>query len=389
MARRPVPPSKNLAEQEAKRAAKSTSSAIINTAVDSKKETKASAKSAEKPKEKNVIVNSKPVKDNSKKATTPKEVETKSISGTSEEVLKKINKAAVKKEKEKPTEPIPLTDEQITDSILEDMKEKEDAKKSAAEVPEVPKPEPIVEATESNTIEGIAEEVSVALANDGEGVDKPFVPFPQTDMTNTTTLMVKAYDLDCPKLPSAILNELNKLNTLLTEFLREGRIEKLPDLQAQDGITSQLLGAYVTEKGLVKAPIAGGIPAPASAGIQVNSAAPLPPVQYSTPEFLVNNPANGSPAQLMQVDQQGLAVRIVTDINYAKKCADDLAGLAKSTFQFGMWGYIPLSVLNEMIATTNNQFKYEVVLDTVDFKNSYVKVISPEGIVETERFGIQ
>ncbi len=363
MARTPVPPSKNLAEQESKRAAKSNNSTVINKPIDSAKEKKVAVKKVAKPEKKKVI----PIK----------------------KIVKDKVKPAVKKEKEKPVEVVPMTDKQITDAILEDVKEKEDVKKGVNIVVESPAVvEPILE-TEQPTKSEPEPEVSLALINDGEDIDKPFVPFPKTEMTNTTTLMVNAYKIDCPKLPSTVLDSINLLNTTLTSYLKEGKMELIAQLQAQDGVASQLLGKYVTDKGLVTAPVAGGIPAASKSGIQVNSAEPLPSVEYKIPEFLANNPTNGSPAQIMQIDQQGLADRIVTDINYAKKCANDLVSLAKNTFQFLHWGYVPLNVINEMIATTNNQFKYEVVKDVVDFKNSYVKVISPEGVVETEKFAIQ
>ncbi len=365
MSRNPSPPSKNFLEQEAKRAEKSNNVPAPTIATEPLKEKKVTQKKDSESSKKKVIPTKKMVKNNTKVVTKPKEDVVKEKKTT---LTKKI--VAVKK-KEKKVIPTPMSDKQITDAILEDVKEKGDIKKNVAE----PELEAKVES-------------SVALSNDGEGIDKPFVPFPKTEMTNTTTLMVNAYKIDCPKLPATILNELNKLNSLITSFVTEGRIELLSQMQGQDGIASQLLGQYVTDKGLVTVPVAGGIPAPTQNGIQVNSAAPLPHVEYKTPEFLANNPSNGNPYQV-QIDQQGLAPRIVTDINYAKKCADDLAILAKGTFQFGMWGYVPRSVIEQMIATTNNQFKYEIVQDTNDFNNSYVKVISPEGVAETEKFGIQ
>ncbi len=446
MPRKPVPPSKNLAEQEALRAAKSTNTTVVNTDSDSAKENKSPSKASVKPKINKAIVNKKSVNDNKKSvghyevAYSPMAVTTTEVSEVAAKasvakpkvaVKKKlVKKAAVKKkvkvvEKRKPTvivnvgkngigkktslpndaktivievplvvakkEPVkaapkppvkknykgivpnPMTNKEITDSILEDIQEKQDVK-NAPLAPENPEP--------------TKENVSVALVNDGEGIDKEFVPFPQTELTNTTTLMVNAYALDCPKLPATILNEINKLNTLFTTFIKEGRVELISVLQGQDNVTAELLSKYVLAKGFVKTAVAGGVPAPVPNGIQVNNADPLPPVQYKVPEFLTSNPTNASPAQPNQIEQQGLAPRIITDINYAKKCADDLMGLIREDWRLKSWGYMPLSVINELIATTNNQFKYEVVVDAVDYKNSFVKITSPEGLVETERFGI-
>ncbi len=381
--RKVTPPSKNLAEQQAKRAAKQNDTANTEVLEIPVKEKQSPLKKVALPAKNKSIATKETVKDNNTVKSKPvKEKKT---------ILKKV--ALVKKTKEKPTEPTPMTDKQITDSILEDIKKKDEAKV----VEHAPEP---IAAQDSDTNnedlepavlpeEEPKEEVAIILANDGEGIDKPFTPFPQMEMTNTTILMINAYKIDCPKLPATILNEVNKLSVLLNSFKSEGRVELISQLQGQDGITSQLLSTYVTEKGLVQAVIAGGVPPQAQAGIQFNSASPLPPVQYQTPEFLANNPSNGSPAQVMQIDQQGLAKRIITDINYAKDCAEHLMVEVRKDWRLDRWGYIPLSVLNDMIATTNNQFKYEVVLDAFDFKNSFVKVISPEGVAETEKFGIQ
>ena len=96
-----------------------------------------------------------------------------------------------------------------------------------------------------------------------------------------------------------------------------------------------------------------------------------------------------SPAQLQFHEQQGLAKRKVTDINYVKQCAEQLFESSTTVWQYGAWGYCPRVVLDEMIATTDNGFTYEVVQDADDFRNGYVKVTSEEGTIETARFAIQ
>ncbi len=149
MARKPVPPSKNLAEQEAKRASKSTSSTTTPTDTDSKKEKKVAPKKAEKPKTKKAIAVKETVKDNVKSVSKP--------------AFKAKPVAPVKKVKEKPAEIVPMTDKQITDAILESVQEGEVAKHATIAV-SAPAPEPVVEPAPATEIspepEGVPEVIT-------------------------------------------------------------------------------------------------------------------------------------------------------------------------------------------------------------------------------------
>lgn len=260
-------------------------------------------------------------------------------------------------------------------------------------------------------------------------VDKPFIPFPQTDLEVTTKKMVVEYEIDCPKLPIEVLDKINALNEVFTQFVQQPyNIALIPKIRELDDAATASLKEWVdknakpSNKDKYELPdgrvlvnnetstdvmktlpnvVYSGAPSLANQVPNQNIQTPVPnqpsvtmvsgnmPRVSPPPVFLESNPSNGQPYQHNQPKNhnEGLTWKPITDNAFMMTYSESIMEHIKATFQFNSWGYVPADVVQGILNGCDKSFKYELFQDGA---NSFVRITkeSDGTTIETQKFKV-